>query len=148
MKAKRAFKDIFWPPLGTEQGRRDAIQYGAVAAGWIAVSELIGIVYLIATGQILFAEAAGDETTFVLAVVGHAVIAAIAAVLCWRVWRARSRTAAVLTLGLVLIEVVAKLVLAPGRGLVISAILAVAAIHGVRGTRAQARLGATGDTGG
>ncbi|MGH6717748.1 MAG: hypothetical protein ACREER_00395 [Alphaproteobacteria bacterium] len=147
MKTKRSFKDSLWPPVDTEQGRKDAITYGTVAAGWIALSYLFGLVYMFATGEVLAVGAVEDGAEFVGWVAVHAVIAAVAAVLCWRIWRAQSRVAAIITLGWVLVEVVVKLAMTPGQGLVISAIVALAAINGVRGARAHARLRATGETG-
>lgn len=147
MKVKRSLKDMAWPSLETEHGRKDAIQYGAVAAGWVALSYLVALVYMFATGELLFGGAIEGGTVFAGVAIVLAVIVGGAAFVCWRLWRAKSPIAAYLTLGWVLIEVAVKLAMAPGAGLVISAIMTLAAIHGVRGTRAQARHGATGAAG-
>lgn len=148
MKTRRSLKELSWPPLDTEQGRKDAIQYGVAAAGWITASYLIGLAYMFATGEVLFVGPVADDAEFTGWVAIHAVVAVVAAILCWRIWRARSRVAAALILGWVLVEIVVKLALAPGQGLIVSAILTLAAIHGVRGTRAHARLRPANEAGG
>ncbi len=144
MKSKRSVKESLWPPLDTERGRWDAIQYGALAAGWIAVSYLFGLAYMFGTGEILFGGPVADDAEFTGWVAVHIIIAVVAALLCWRILRAHSRVAAVLTLGWMLVEVGLKLATTTGQGLIINVILTLFAIHGVRGTRAHARFRAAG----
>jgi hypothetical protein len=137
---KRAPKDIFWPPVATEQGRKDAILYGAVAAGWIAVSNLVGLVYLLATGEILLAGPVADEAEFIGWAAIHAVLVLVAAILCWRIWRRHGRFAAVFALVWLLVDLLFRFAAGPGSGIIIGIILVLAAVHGIRGTWAEARL--------
>jgi hypothetical protein len=97
---------------------------------------------MMATGEALFGGPVADEAELVGWVAIQAVLVVLAAILCWRIGWRRGPIAAWLTLAWVVAEIVVKLVVAPGSGLIVSAILTLAAIHGVRGTRAHARLAA------
>lgn len=137
---KTRWRDVFFPNFNTPEGIKTARQHGIVAAVWLAFGYAVTIAYGLSTGRSLFPEksvmdapidvAAGAD----LEVAFGLVAIALGLVLAWLVWKKGSRVAAGVVLCWVLIEVIYKQFLLPGRGLVMAALLLLFAVNGYRST--------------
>jgi hypothetical protein len=125
----------FWPDVSTENGAKNAVHAGAAALAWLSASYLIGLFFVILTNRGLYATFDDDLDRYSTIAV-DLVLACLAALLTLLMWRRRSFVIAMIGLVWVLIEVGAKFVLAPGKGLVLSALMLLCVINGVRGTLA------------
>ena len=127
-----------WPDVSTPKGKKDGINAGAVAAGWIAISYCVSFFLNLSTGQTLFS-AYADQYERYAGLAVSIVVALIAAFLCWRIWKRQGHISASVVLIWTLVEVIMKATVAPGRGIVLSIIMTMAALSGVRGAWAYRR---------
>ncbi len=135
---RRLLKDTLWPDLNTIPGRRTAVLWGAVVAGFLAVSFSIILVLLLATGSALSFTPA-NELSLQISVGINAILIAAAATLCYFIWIGRSHVAA----WIMLIWIITHLIIilfGSGKGLLISVIALIGAIHGIRGTHAMVKF--------
>ena len=138
-KKKKGFFAQIWPNVATAEGRKEATNLGAFAAGWIAVSYLFVEIILITTGAGLFFDPA-DEAELLDRHIVNAILVVLATVFALRIWKKAGHISASIILIWTITEVGFKLVLAPGKGLILSALITVAAINGVRGTFATKEI--------
>lgn len=97
------------------------MQYcGVGVAAWFVISNLILIIVRAYFDGIFSA--------------GSAFVIALALFLGWRIWKKAGYISSILLLIWVVIEAGFKLIVRPGGGIVISIIMLICAIHGVRGT--------------
>jgi hypothetical protein len=124
-------RGVYWPDLSTPEGLKSASSYSWGVALFLAFSYAavfaLGYVYGWAPG-------AGDLDAAALSanLVIDACAVVVALVLAWFAWRRRSRIAAVLVLAWIATEAVLKIALVGAAGIVLSLILVLLAIGGVR----------------
>ena len=123
----------WWPNVKDEKGLKDAIHCGVGAALWLTVSYILGTIFLVYTGESLFTGSASSEEQIGIFIVN--IIAIILSLfLAWRIWKNAGYISSIILLLWVITEVSYKFVLAPGKGIILSVILLLFAIHGLRGT--------------
>jgi hypothetical protein len=127
--------ESFWPNVSTTAGAKNAISGGAVVFGWLSCSYLFDVGFILVTGRGLY-ETFDDEIERYITTGFEALLVLAAAFLAWRFWKRHSLFIAWIGVIWVVFEVTMKLVMAPGKGLVISIIALLFSINGVRGARA------------
>ena len=123
----------WWPNVKDEKGLKDAIHCGVGVALWLTVSYIFTTGYLIYTGEALFTGSATSEEQIGIFITNTIAIL-LSLFLAWHIWKKAGYISAIILLLWVISEVGYKFVLAPGKGIIISIIMLLLAIHGVRGT--------------
>jgi hypothetical protein len=130
---------MLWPNVKTEKGIDDAIKGGAAAAGYIAVSYMIGIVLLL-IGRGSVVGMGGDTETVLGFIVINGLLTVVAGALAWLIWKKRNLIAALIGLAWIVFEVAAKLAtMSGGRGIIVAVLALIFAVNGVRGALAERR---------
>jgi hypothetical protein len=125
----------FWPDVNSEKGEKDAIKAGAVAMAYLVFSYVVSTALIIFAGQdLLGAFADNYELIGTLAVNVVAILAAGA--MAWVLLKRQNFIVAVIGLVWITAEVGMKLMMAPGRGVVIAILTLLFSINGVRGALA------------
>ncbi len=142
-KNKRSLENLknsVWPDVGTDKGRRNATLGGAIVAGWIVVSYAFVLGSVFVTGETPFGPSEDPDEALGLVMI-TALFGLVMIVLFsffgWRIWKRQGHVSAIITLVWTVVEVVMKLVLVTGQGVVLSIIMTLVAINGVRGTLAH-----------
>ncbi len=134
-------RKVYWPDLSTPEGLKSASSYGWGVALFLAFSYAVvfalGYVYGGVPG-------AGDLDTAALSasLVIEACAVVVALALAWFAWRRSSRIAAVLVLARIATEAVPKIALVGAAGIVLSLVVVLLAIGGVRAAFYNHRLAA------
>lgn len=129
-------RNWWWPDVNDEMGLKSAINGGAVAGLWIAISYVVSAAFIVFTGKGIFSgEVAPDEQ--IISIIVDAILVTLALILSWRIWKRAGHISAILILLWIIAEAATKAYVAPSKGLLISIILLVAATNGVRGTLAK-----------
>ena len=142
-KEKRSLENLknsVWPDVGTDKGRRNATLGGAIVAGWIVVSYAFVLGSVFVTGETPFGPSEDPDEALGLVMI-TALFGLVMIVLFsffgWRIWKRQGHVSAIITLVWTVVEVVMKLVLVTGQGVVLSILMTLLAINGVRGTLAR-----------
>jgi hypothetical protein len=126
----------FWPDVNDEKGLRYAINSGAIVGLWIAISYVVGAAFIFFTGKAMFTdEVAPDQQ--IISIIVDAILVTLALILGWRIWKKAGHISAIIILLWSITEAASKAYVAPGKGIIVSIILVILAINGVRGTLAK-----------
>jgi hypothetical protein len=125
-----------WPEVSTPKGASNAILAGAIALAWLGASYALSLIFIFTTGSGLFLTI--DDDAQLYSTVGIDIfLICLAALLAWLLWKRQSLIVAWIGLIWTAVEVGAKLMFAPGKGVAVSIILLIASVNGVRGATAM-----------
>ena len=125
-----------WPEVSTPKGASNAILAGVAALAWLGASYALSLIFIFTTGSGLFLTIDDDWQRY--STVGIDIfLICLAALLAWLLWKRQSLIVAWIGLIWTAVEVGAKLMFAPGKGVAVSIILLIASVNGVRGATAM-----------
>jgi hypothetical protein len=125
-----------WPEVSTPKGASNAILAGVAALAWLGASYAFSLIFIFTTGNGLYLTIDDDAQRY--STVGIEIfLICLAALLAWLLWKRQSLIVAWIGLIWTAVEVGAKLMFAPGKGVTVSIILLIASVNGVRGVTAM-----------
>jgi hypothetical protein len=125
-----------WPEVSTPKGASNAILAGVAALAWLSASYAFSLIFIFTTGADLFGRFDDDLERY--STVGVEIfLVCLAALSAWLLWKRQSLIVAWIGVIWTALEVGAKLILAPGKGVTVSIILLIASVNGVRGATAM-----------
>jgi hypothetical protein len=133
---KARWINSIWPEVSTRKGASNAILAGAAALAWLGASYAFSLIFIFTTGSGLFLTIEDDAQLY--STVGIEIfLICLAELLAWLLWKRQSLIVAWIGLIWTAVEVGAKLMFAPGKGVAVSIILLIASVNGVRGATAM-----------
>ena len=127
----------FWTKIEDLESAQEAASAGAIAAGYLAFSYALSLLFLYFSGEALFAEYTGsipaDKFEYYFQLIMFSLITIFFSFITYRILK-HKKFGLIPFLSLwMLIEIGYKFYLVPGRGLVLSLIFTVVAINSFRG---------------